>query len=253
MCLADLYETLGRFLKDLGLLSQVTAAGSRRQSQGGFFLFALLSLQELVQLLFAVLIRWQSLHFSTFHSFQLALNIFPPRLWYLCRGHQKFEKRLWIQITPEQLSPFTSWQVCTCSGRSLATQSNCTNRHWKSLKMPMAQTTRILLVNLRHLPLCTRNKISKIEITNTLVLWWGVTVLNILMWQALFCGSVPFLILYLFNASCSNTICWSASSWGKQKLELEDPSLSEDEQRIEHGVWSHIAGLESGLPHWLAL
>lgn len=58
MCLADLYETLGRFLKDLGLLSQVTAAGSRRQSQGGFFLFALLSLQELVQLLFAVLIRW---------------------------------------------------------------------------------------------------------------------------------------------------------------------------------------------------
>lgn len=29
MCLADLYETLGRFLKDLGLLSQVTVAGVR--------------------------------------------------------------------------------------------------------------------------------------------------------------------------------------------------------------------------------
>lgn len=28
VCLADLYETLGRFLKDLGLLSQVTSAGS---------------------------------------------------------------------------------------------------------------------------------------------------------------------------------------------------------------------------------
>jgi nephrocystin-3 len=25
LCLADLYETLGRFLKDLGLLSQVTS------------------------------------------------------------------------------------------------------------------------------------------------------------------------------------------------------------------------------------
>lgn len=34
ICLADLYETLGRFLKDLGLLSQVTSAGS--QSQCGF-------------------------------------------------------------------------------------------------------------------------------------------------------------------------------------------------------------------------
>lgn len=31
ICLADLYETLGRFLKDLGLLSQVTSAGSQRQ------------------------------------------------------------------------------------------------------------------------------------------------------------------------------------------------------------------------------
>lgn len=30
ICLADLYETLGRFLKDLGLLSQVTSAGSQR-------------------------------------------------------------------------------------------------------------------------------------------------------------------------------------------------------------------------------
>lgn len=56
MCLADLYETLGRFLKDLGLLSQVTVAGIR--ARGGLFLFTLLSLQELMQLLFAVLIRW---------------------------------------------------------------------------------------------------------------------------------------------------------------------------------------------------
>lgn len=30
ICLADLYETLGRFLKDLGLLSQVTSAGGQR-------------------------------------------------------------------------------------------------------------------------------------------------------------------------------------------------------------------------------
>lgn len=30
LCLADLYETLGRFLKDLGLLSQVTSMGQRQ-------------------------------------------------------------------------------------------------------------------------------------------------------------------------------------------------------------------------------
>lgn len=29
LCLADLYETLGRFLKDLGLLSQVTSMDSK--------------------------------------------------------------------------------------------------------------------------------------------------------------------------------------------------------------------------------
>lgn len=48
ICLADLYETLGRFLKDLGLLSQVTSAESQRQR---------VFLQESVQLSFVVLIR----------------------------------------------------------------------------------------------------------------------------------------------------------------------------------------------------
>lgn len=204
MCLADLYETLGRFLKDLGLLSQVS---SRSQSQGGFFLFALPAGINAAFICCAN--QMVDLTLSYFSLTSVGLSYLFPRLWYLCRGLQKFEKRLWIQITREQLSPFTSWQACTCSGRSLATQSNCTNRRWKSLKMPMAQTIHILLVNLRPLQLCTRNKISKIEITGTLVLWWGITVLNVLVLQALFCGWVPFHILYLFNAPCSNTVCWS--------------------------------------------
>lgn len=43
LCLADLYETLGRFLKDLGLLSQVTSMDPKT---GWFPVFTRLSSQD---------------------------------------------------------------------------------------------------------------------------------------------------------------------------------------------------------------
>lgn len=39
LCLADLYETLGRFLKDLGLLSQVTSVIQRQGDSPCFHVY----------------------------------------------------------------------------------------------------------------------------------------------------------------------------------------------------------------------
>lgn len=63
ICLADLYETLGRFLKDLGLLSQVMPAGIRG-SVGFSCLLCFLGISATF-----ICYANQTVHLTAFHSF----------------------------------------------------------------------------------------------------------------------------------------------------------------------------------------
>lgn len=81
VCLAELYETLGRFLKDLGLLSQVALAGVT--ASVGFPVSSVL-LPEINTAF--ICCANQMVDHTAFHSLPLAFNLFFPRLWCLCRG-----------------------------------------------------------------------------------------------------------------------------------------------------------------------
>lgn len=79
LCLADLYETLGRFLKDLGLLSQVTSMDPKA---GWLRTFRHLSSQDRTFFSFvgAEICGVESLLLIS------PSRAFVPRLWCLCRG-----------------------------------------------------------------------------------------------------------------------------------------------------------------------
>lgn len=79
LCLADLYETLGRFLKDLGLLSQVASMDPKA---GWLPMLTRLSSQDRRVFLF---VGSEICGVELLHLISLS-RAFVPRPWCLCRG-----------------------------------------------------------------------------------------------------------------------------------------------------------------------